>query len=74
MVFVCCCNNILAQRYTEEGGQELNISAKVEKNFGNLKKGDKIVFTKMTESRASDNKNMMTAISLYIWSGENNIK
>lgn len=74
MVFVCCCNNILAQRYTEEGGQELNISAKVEKNFGNLKKGDKIVFTKMTESRASDNKNMMTPISLYIWSGENKYK
>lgn len=74
ILFVACSHNIIAQRYTEEGGQDLNISARVEKNFGNLKKGDKIIFTKMAEARGSDNKNMMTTISLYIWSGENKYK
>lgn len=67
VVFIVACSyDTIAQRYREEGGQELNISAKVEKSFDNLKNGDKVTFTKMVVIR-----NDRYSDDIYLWSGEN---
>lgn len=67
LVFVVACSyDIIAQKYREESGQELNISAKVEKSFDNLKIGDKVTFTKMVVIR-----NDRYSDDIYLWSGEN---
>ena len=67
VVFIVACSlDTIAQRYMEEGGQELNLSAQVEKSFDNLKKGDKVTFTKMVVIR-----NDRYSDDIYLWSGEN---
>ena len=40
-------NSLLAQRYLEESGQEINLPARVENSFGKLKKGDRVTFSNM---------------------------
>ncbi|MBQ3843819.1 MAG: M48 family metallopeptidase [Bacteroidales bacterium] len=67
---VACYHDTIAQTYRTEGGQELNISAKVEKSFDNLKNGDKVTFTKMVVTR----NDRLHPDDIYLWSGENKYK
>lgn len=44
---LCISNDVLAQRYMDELGQEINLSARVEKGFGKFKEGEQVTFSKM---------------------------
>lgn len=44
---LCVSNNAWPQRYMDESGQEIHLSAQVEKGFGKLKAGEQVTFSKM---------------------------
>ena len=60
---LCISNDVLAQRYMDESGQEIHVSARVEKGFGKFKAGEQVTFSKM---RAFPQGNGYDRVYLYV--------